>query len=181
MVALARRAAPAEATLSPARRRRCGASRRAPSLDRWVEVWGNLDQHFAAVRRLNLDRKQVVLNAFFALEAARARTVGAAARWIAGSLGPYWGSGEDHERRRPYFITTPIYYVNDPPHIGHAYTTVACDALARFMRLDGREVMFLTGTDEHGQKVEQVGARRRALDRRNSATACRRISATWTG
>ena len=56
---------------------------------------------------------------------------------------------------RPYFITTPIYYVNDLPHLGHAYTTVACDALARFMRLDGRHVKFLTGTDEHGQKVEQ--------------------------
>jgi methionyl-tRNA synthetase len=56
---------------------------------------------------------------------------------------------------RPFFITTPIYYVNDTPHLGHAYTTVACDALARFMRLDGRQVRFLTGTDEHGQKVEQ--------------------------
>ncbi len=56
---------------------------------------------------------------------------------------------------RPFFITTPIYYVNDTPHLGHAYTTVACDVLARFMRLDGRHVRFLTGTDEHGQKVEQ--------------------------
>jgi methionyl-tRNA synthetase len=53
----------------------------------------------------------------------------------------------------PYYLTTPIYYVNDSPHIGHAYTTVASDALARFMRLDGRDVFFLTGTDEHGQKV----------------------------
>jgi methionyl-tRNA synthetase len=56
---------------------------------------------------------------------------------------------------RPFFITTPIYYVNDTAHLGHAYTTVACDALARFMRLDGRRVKLLTGTDEHGQKVEQ--------------------------
>ncbi|MDF1585959.1 methionine--tRNA ligase [Marinimicrococcus flavescens] len=55
-----------------------------------------------------------------------------------------------------FYITTPIYYVNDSPHIGHAYTTLACDALARFMRLDGREVRFLTGTDEHGQKVEKA-------------------------
>ena len=54
---------------------------------------------------------------------------------------------------QPYYVTTPIYYVNDAPHLGHAYTTVACDALARFMRLDGRRVKFLTGTDEHGQKV----------------------------
>jgi methionyl-tRNA synthetase len=56
---------------------------------------------------------------------------------------------------RPYFLTTPIYYVNDLPHLGHAYTTVACDVLARFMRLDGYNVKFLTGTDEHGQKVER--------------------------
>ena len=56
---------------------------------------------------------------------------------------------------KPYYVTTPIYYVNDAPHIGHAYTTVAVDALARFMRLDGRRVLFLTGTDEHGQKVDK--------------------------
>ena len=57
-----------------------------------------------------------------------------------------------------YYLTTPIYYVNDVPHIGHAYTTLACDVIARFMRLDGREVKFLTGTDEHGQKVEKSAA-----------------------
>ena len=57
---------------------------------------------------------------------------------------------------RTYYLTTPIYYVNDAPHLGHAYTTVASDALARFMRLDGRRVYFLTGTDEHGQKVEKA-------------------------
>lgn len=55
-----------------------------------------------------------------------------------------------------YYITTPIYYVNDVPHIGHAYTSVASDVIARFMRLSGHEVMFLTGTDEHGQKVEKA-------------------------
>lgn len=57
-----------------------------------------------------------------------------------------------------YFVTTPIYYVNDKPHIGHAYTSIAADVMARFMRLAGREVMFLTGTDEHGQKVEKSAA-----------------------
>jgi len=56
-------------------------------------------------------------------------------------------------QKTPYYLTTPIYYVNDAPHIGHAYTTVACDVLARFKRLDGYRVHFLTGTDEHGQKV----------------------------
>ena len=55
-----------------------------------------------------------------------------------------------------FYVTTPIYYVNDVPHIGHAYTTLACDAMARFARLDGKEVRFLTGTDEHGQKVEKA-------------------------
>jgi methionyl-tRNA synthetase len=61
-------------------------------------------------------------------------------------------------QKRPYYITTPIYYVNDSPHIGHAYTTLACDVLARFMRCDGHDVKFLTGTDEHGQKVEKSAA-----------------------
>ena len=56
---------------------------------------------------------------------------------------------------KKYYITTPIYYVNDKPHIGHAYTTLACDVIARFKRLDGYKVKFLTGTDEHGQKVEK--------------------------
>jgi len=55
-----------------------------------------------------------------------------------------------------YYLTTPIYYVNDKPHIGHAYTSLACDVLARFKRLDGHAVHFLTGTDEHGQKVEKA-------------------------
>ncbi len=53
--------------------------------------------------------------------------------------------------KSPFQITTPIYYVNDKPHIGHAYTSTACDVIARFMRLSGREVFFLSGTDEHGQ------------------------------
>jgi methionyl-tRNA synthetase len=57
---------------------------------------------------------------------------------------------------KKFYITTPIYYVNDIPHIGHAYTTVAADILARRNRLLGNEVFFLTGTDEHGQKVEKA-------------------------
>ena len=54
-----------------------------------------------------------------------------------------------------YYITTPIYYPSGNPHIGHCYTTVACDTIARFKRLEGYDVMFLTGTDEHGVKIEQ--------------------------
>ena len=72
----------------------------------------------------------------------------------------------------PFFITTPIYYVNDSPHLGHAYTSVACDALARFKRLDGNNVLFLTGTDEHGQKVAK-SARDAGSD---PQTFCDRVS-----
>lgn len=57
-----------------------------------------------------------------------------------------------------YYVTTPIYYANDVPHIGHAYTSLACDVLARFKRLDGYDVIFLTGTDEHGQKIAKAAA-----------------------
>ncbi len=58
----------------------------------------------------------------------------------------------------PYYVTTPIYYVNDVPHIGHSYTTIAADVLARFFRAVGRDVHFLTGTDEHGIKIVQAAA-----------------------
>lgn len=54
-----------------------------------------------------------------------------------------------------FYVTTPIYYVNDVPHIGHAYTTIACDVLARYYRACGRDAYFLTGTDEHGQKMAE--------------------------
>ena len=71
---------------------------------------------------------------------------------------------------KPYYITTAISYPNGPPHIGHAYEAIATDAIARFMRLDGCDVYFLTGTDEHGQKIQQTAARegltpRQLLDR----------------
>lgn len=58
--------------------------------------------------------------------------------------------------KNTFYITTPIYYVNGDPHMGHAYTTIACDVMARFKRLDGFDVHFLTGTDEHGIKVDQA-------------------------
>jgi methionyl-tRNA synthetase len=71
---------------------------------------------------------------------------------------------------KPYYITTAIAYPNGAPHIGHAYEAIATDAIARFMRLDGYDVYFLTGTDEHGQKIQQTAARegltpRQLLDR----------------
>ena len=59
----------------------------------------------------------------------------------------------------PYYVTTPIYYVNGEPHLGHVYTTVAADVLARHMRQRGEDVFFLTGTDEHGEPVAQAAER----------------------
>ncbi len=63
------------------------------------------------------------------------------------------------EKTKKFYITTPIYYPNDIPHIGHAYTTIAADILARWHKLVGEEVFFLTGTDEHGKKIEQTAAK----------------------
>ena len=62
------------------------------------------------------------------------------------------------QEKKTFYITTPIYYPSDKLHIGHSYTTVACDALARFKRMQGYDVMFLTGTDEHGQKIQDKAA-----------------------
>ena len=58
------------------------------------------------------------------------------------------------------YLTTPLYYVNDKPHIGHAYTTILTDVVARYHRIMGDEVYFLTGTDEHGQKVQEAAEQR---------------------
>lgn len=71
------------------------------------------------------------------------------------------------DKNKVFYITTPIYYVNDVPHIGHAYTTIAADTMARFKRLRGFDVLFATGTDEHGQKIaksaEQAGMKPQEL------------------
>jgi methionyl-tRNA synthetase len=61
----------------------------------------------------------------------------------------------DERHKQTFYITTPIYYVNDVPHIGHAYTTIIADAISRYKKLSGKNVFFLTGTDEHGQKIEK--------------------------
>ena len=77
------------------------------------------------------------------------------------------------DRARVFYLTTPIYYVNDRPHLGHAYTTIAADTMARYHRLAGDDVWFLTGTDEHGDKIAQAAAKAgvtpQALADRNSA------------
>ena len=78
------------------------------------------------------------------------------------------------ERRR-FYVTTPIYYVNDVPHVGHAYTTLAADALTRARRLRGDEVFFLTGTDEHGQNIERIARERGVAEQQH----CDEVSAAF--
>lgn len=78
-----------------------------------------------------------------------------------------------------FYITTPIYYVNDVPHIGHAYTTVAADVLARYRRLEGDDVFFLTGTDEHGQKVEKAASERGETPIELADRVVKRFSGLW--
>lgn len=77
------------------------------------------------------------------------------------------------------FITTPIYYVNDVPHIGHAYTTIICDTLARFYRLRGDDVFFLTGTDEHGQKIEEAAKARGKSPKEYADEISAKFKALW--
>lgn len=78
-----------------------------------------------------------------------------------------------------FYITTPIYYVNDVPHIGHAYTTVAADILTRFKRLEGYRTFFLTGTDEHGQKVEKAAQERGVEPKAHCDEMVKRFQSLW--
>jgi methionyl-tRNA synthetase len=78
-----------------------------------------------------------------------------------------------------FYITTPIYYVNDAPHIGHAYTTIAADILARYKRLEGYQVFFLTGTDEHGQKVEKAAQERGVDPQAHCDEMVKRFQSLW--
>jgi methionyl-tRNA synthetase len=82
------------------------------------------------------------------------------------------------ERRRRY-LTTPIYYASGEPHLGHAYTTILADVLARFYRQDGAEVFFLTGTDEHGQKIQEEAARRGITPLELCDQMAERFEAAW--
>jgi methionyl-tRNA synthetase len=78
-----------------------------------------------------------------------------------------------------FYITTPIYYVNDVPHLGHAYTTLVADTLARFHRMRGDDTRFLTGTDEHGQKVEEAAGKRGLTPRQLVDQVAPRFDETW--
>jgi methionyl-tRNA synthetase len=79
-----------------------------------------------------------------------------------------------------FYVTTPIYYVNDIPHIGHAYTTIAADILARYNRLLGNDVFFLTGTDEHGQKVEKAALEKGRSPKEHADLMVENFKALWT-
>jgi len=81
--------------------------------------------------------------------------------------------------QKKFYVTTPIYYVNDVPHIGHAYTTIAADILARYHRLCGREVFFLTGTDEHGQKVEKAAAEKKKSPKQHADGMVENFKTLW--
>ena len=80
---------------------------------------------------------------------------------------------------KPFYITTPIYYVNDVPHLGHAYTTLVADTMARFHRMRGDDTRFLTGTDEHGQKVEQSARDRGLTPQQLVDQVAPRFDETW--
>ena len=80
---------------------------------------------------------------------------------------------------RVFYITTPIYYVNDDPHIGHAYTTILADVLSRYHRNAGEETLFLTGLDEHGQKVQQAASDRDVAPQQHCDEMAPRFTRLW--
>lgn len=81
--------------------------------------------------------------------------------------------------KKTFYITTPIYYASGALHIGHCYTTVCCDAIARFKRMDGYDVYYLTGTDEHGQKVQQAAAEKGVSPQAFVDSLAERIKKLW--
>ena len=82
--------------------------------------------------------------------------------------------------KKKFYITTPIYYPSDKLHIGHTYCTVAADAMARYKRLQGYDVMFLTGADEHGQKIEDKAAAAGITPSSSWTTSSPATRAFWT-
>ncbi len=78
-----------------------------------------------------------------------------------------------------FYVTTPIYYVSDVPHLGHAYTTIVCDTLARYHRLRGDDTYFLTGTDEHGQKIARMAEQHNATPKEYADKIAATYQAAW--
>ena len=83
------------------------------------------------------------------------------------------------DKCQTYYLTTPIYYVNDVPHIGHAYTTIIADTIARYSRLKGIDTFFLTGTDEHGQKIEEAARKRGKTPKEYADEISSKFKALW--
>ena len=83
------------------------------------------------------------------------------------------------DKCKTYYLTTPIYYVNDIPHIGHAYTTIIADTIARYARLKGIDTFFLTGTDEHGQKIEEAAKKRGKSPKEYADEISGKFKALW--
>src|SRR5438067_11974912 len=79
-----------------------------------------------------------------------------------------------------FYLTTPIYYANDVPHIGHAYTTIAAYAIARYQRLRGRDVFLLTGTDEHGVNIQRIAADRGITPQQQVDGVATAFQSLWT-
>jgi methionyl-tRNA synthetase len=80
---------------------------------------------------------------------------------------------------KKFYLTTPIYYVNDVAHIGHAYTTIIADSIARYARLKGMDTFFLTGTDEHGQKIEEAAKKRGKTPKEYADEVSNKFKALW--
>ena len=82
-------------------------------------------------------------------------------------------------KKRTLYATTPIYYVNDVPHVGHAYTTIAADALTRARKLAGHDAFMLTGTDEHGQNIERIARERGISEQQHCDEIAAKFRELW--
>ncbi|KAL3717822.1 hypothetical protein ACJRO7_003034 [Eucalyptus globulus] len=89
------------------------------------------------------------------------------------------GSSNSASETDPFVLTTPLYYVNTPPHMGSAYTTIATDAIARFQRLLGKKVIFITGTDEHGEKIATAASACGSSPREHCDVISQAYKALW--
>ena len=123
-------------------------------LARVAEAWEKVNRAAAEAEEFNLDRKPLIFNMFGVLAEAVAWLIVVSRLVQAGPIARHLIK----MAKKSYYLTTAIAYPNGAPHIGHAYEAIATDAIARFMRLDGYDVFFVTGTDEHGQKIRQTAA-----------------------
>ena len=171
---------------SSARRRRSACAGRSGSAPSSSARWSTVETPYGPVRVKVGRRGGRVYNAQPEFEDCQ-RVAAEAAASRSRKSGPRRsppGAAQAAERmsaeRHAYYLTTPIYYVNDVPHVGHAYTTIAADALTRARRLRGPRRFFLTGTDEHGQNIERIAREKGMPDAGSTATRSRRVfQALW--